>query len=192
MSYKIGLLQPWKLLDQHVAFETPWFTIKKQHMSTPAGAEVDYYIHDNHDSVICVCVNERNEVLIERQYRPPVQKVSIDYPSGRMEKDDKTTENAIRRELQEETGFEVTSLKKLSVVDRDPGFSTTRLHVFLAQGLLQGTPVPEETEYIAACFVHPSEILRMIVVGEMSCAFCHSATLLAFRERGWLNLLEFD
>ena len=64
-------LKPWKIITQDVVFETPWFKIRKQHMQTPAGAELDYYIHDTQDSVICVCVNDDNTVLVEQQYRPP-------------------------------------------------------------------------------------------------------------------------
>lgn len=183
-------VQAWTTLDQKIVFETPWFKIRKQHMRTPAGNEADYYIHENYDGVICICVNDRGEVLIERQYRPPVKKVSVDYPSGRMEKDDKSTEDALRRELREETGFAATSLKKIAVVDRDPGFSSTRLHVFLARGLVEGKAAPEETESITAAFVRPSEILRMIGSGEMACVFCHSATFLAFKEMGWVTFAE--
>lgn len=187
MKQDDNLHSPWKTIDQSIAFKTPWFKIRKQHMLTPNDKRVDYYIHDTNDSVICVCVSDDNKLLIERQYRPPVEKVSIDYPAGRMEKDDATTEAAISRELQEETGFTATTMKKLGVLDKEPAFSTTRMHVFLAQGSIDGDATPEETEHIHAEFVSPDEVLRLIDSGDMCCTFCVSATFLAFKELGWLG-----
>jgi ADP-ribose pyrophosphatase len=182
-------LQPWTTTAQDVAFETPWFKIRKRHMQTPTGKELDYYIHEGNDSVICVCVDLTNKtVLVEQQYRPPVEKVSIDYPAGHVEANDESIEAAIRRELQEEVGFTVASIKRLAVLDRDPGFSQTRMHVFLAQGNTSNNTHPDETESIVANFVPATEILQMIAEGSMSCAFCLSSTLLAFKELGWLHV----
>jgi len=180
-------LQKWTTLTNETAFETPWFNIRKQHMRTPSGTELDYYVHDTNDSVICVCVNEDGNILVEQQYRPPVEKVSVDYPAGRTEADDESTEAAIVRELQEETGFTTSSIRKLAVIDKDPSFTKTRMHVFLAQGKIDAVATPEETESIVSSFVTPSEILTMIATGKMTCAFCLSATLLAFTE---LDLLK--
>jgi len=180
-------LEKWTTTTSETALETPWFKIRKQHMRTPGGKEVDYYIHDTHDSVICVCVSDDGRVLVEQQYRPPVEKVSVDYPAGRMEADDDSTEAAIARELQEETGFTISSIKKLAIIDKEPAFSTTRMHVFLAKGAIDTEATPEETESIVAEFVQPSEVLEMIASGKMTCTFCVSATLFAFTELGWLK-----
>jgi ADP-ribose pyrophosphatase len=180
-------LKPWETLSDDIAFETKWFKIHKKHMRTSRGAELDFYIHDTHDSVICVCVSDDNTVLVEQQYRPAVGKVSIDYPAGGVEEDDASTEESIRRELKEETGFEARSFKRLGVIDKEPGFSTTRMHVFLAKGAVSGEADQEETESIVASFVKPAEIVDMIATGKMACTFCVSATLLAFKELGWLK-----
>jgi 8-oxo-dGTP pyrophosphatase MutT (NUDIX family) len=180
-------LQKWQTLTEAVVFETPWFKIRKQHMRTPDGAELDYYIHDTNDSVICVCVSADNKVLVEQQYRPPVGKVSFDYPAGRMEQEDLTSESAMLRELREETGFQATSIKKLAVLDKDSGFSTTRLHVFLARGAIGGEATPEETESIVTGFLEPAEVLELITSGKMVCTHCVSATFFAFQELGWLK-----
>lgn len=182
-------LQSWTTTDQAIAYETPWFKIRKRHMQTPTGKELDYFIHEGNDSVICVCADMKNKtVLVEQQYRPPVEKVSVDYPAGRVEEDDASTEEAIRRELQEEVGFKVDSIKKLAVIDKDPGFSQTRMHVFLAEGTTTDNTNPDDTESIVADFVPAIEILQMIADGTISCAFCLSSTLLAFKELGWLTV----
>jgi ADP-ribose pyrophosphatase len=180
-------LKKWQIINKSIAFKTPWFKIRKQRMRTPKGVELDYFIHDGNDSVICVCVSDDNRVLVEKQFRAPIEKFSIDYPAGRMEKDDKSTEAAMRRELREEAGFIARSIQKLGIIDKEPGFSSTRMHVFLAKGTIDVPATPDETESIVLKFVTPGEVLKMIDTKKMTCAFCLSATLLAFKKLGWLK-----
>lgn len=181
-------LQAWTTLEATTAFETPWFTIEKQALQTPSGATPTFYIHHTHDSVMCVCVTDDKRVLIERQYRPAVQKVSVDYPAGRLEADDTSIESAMLRELKEETGYQTESFKKIAIVDKDPGFSSTRMHIFLAKGAIPGDDNPEDTESIVSNLVPAQDVLDMIMSGEMACAYCVSATFYAFKELGWLRM----
>jgi ADP-ribose pyrophosphatase len=180
-------LQKWQVIEKSIVFETPWFKIRKQHMKTPTDAELDYFIHDANDSVICVCVTEDSRILLEKQYRPPVGKVSVDYPAGRVEKDDESTEAAMRRELQEEAGFTAHTIEKLAVIDKEPGFSSSRMHVFLAKGTIDQKTTPDESESIVMNFVTPDEILAMIDSDTITCTFCISATFLAFKKLGLLK-----
>ncbi len=180
-------LQKWKLISEETAFETPWFKIKKQLLKTPQGKTPTFYIHDTHDSVLCVCVTEDKKVLIEKQYRPAINKVSIDYPAGGVEESDEDTEKAVLRELKEETGYTATSFKRISVIDKEPAFSKTRMHIFVAEGFTEGMSSPDENESIVADFIPAKQVLQMIKDGEMSCTFCVSATFLAFEELGWIT-----
>jgi ADP-ribose pyrophosphatase len=180
-------LRPWDTLDSNIVFETPYFKIREQHMITSRGAEVEYFFHDARDSAISVCVNDKGKILIEMQYRPAVEKVSIDYPGGRMEADDKSTESLIRRETKEEAGFIINSIQKLGVIDKEPGFSSAHVHIFLARGTMSGQTHLEPTESIVTKFVSPAEILKLIDSGKMNCAYCVSATFFAFRKLGWLK-----
>jgi ADP-ribose pyrophosphatase YjhB (NUDIX family) len=187
MDESSNKLQPWTIQSQEIAFKTPWFEIIKQDLKTPSGATPTFYIHHTHDSVMCVCATDDGRLLVEKQYRPSIKKVSVDYPAGRLEADDKDVETAMLRELQEETGYSTTSFKRLAVIDKDPGFSTTRMHIFLAQGAMPGNDNPEATESIVSEFIPAEQVFGMIISGEMSCAYCVSATFFAFKELGWLK-----
>jgi ADP-ribose pyrophosphatase len=177
----------WGVVGESVALETPWFWISRVHALAPGGAEIDYYVHHTNDSVLCVCVTHDNLVLIEEQYRLPIDQLSVDYPAGRVEDDDLGSDDAVRREIEEETGYIPASVKKLATIYKDPGFSGSKLHVYLAQGLLPGAKNLDDGEDIDAKLVNPLDILEMIRRGSISCAICLSATLLAFRELRWLE-----
>jgi ADP-ribose pyrophosphatase len=188
MSKDSDALQPWKTLHSEMAYETPWFTIEKEDLETPKGARPTFYIHHANDSALCVCVTDERKVLIERQYRPAIKRVSVDYPGGSLEHSDTDAEAAMLRELKEETGYLATSSKKLAVIDKDPGFSATRLHIYVVHGAVPGKDSQEDSESIISEFIPAEEVLELITAGEMACAYCVSATLFAFKELGWLTV----
>jgi ADP-ribose pyrophosphatase len=179
-------LLPWTLKTQEEVLSTPWFSITKQAMQTPTGADATYYVHHADDTVICLCVTDDNKILIERQYRPPIQKISIDFPAGKMEASDSDSTEAMRRELAEEAGFVATEISEIAALDINPGFSTAQLHVFLARGYIATDARPDETESIELEFVTPTQLLKILQSGKMSCTFCVSTTFLAFRKLNWL------
>lgn len=181
-------LAPWEVLHSEPALQTKWFKIRKQHMRMPTGVELDYFVHEGDDSVICVCVNEQGQILVEKQFRVPVQKISVDYPAGKIDNTDTSPEAAIVRELKEEAGLTPVSIRLIGTVDKDPGFSSSRLSVFLVQGVRESESGQEVTESIVTSFVSPAKIIEMIESGEMACAFCVSATFLAFKELELLTL----
>lgn len=176
----------WTERGREVVFETPYFAIERRQLRPPGGAELDYFVHDAPDSALCVCVNDHREVLLEWQYRPAIGRVSVDYPAGRIEPDDANPAAAVLRELEEETGYRASSVRNLGIVDKDPGFSGSRMHLFLVEGLTAGEHRPDESERIATRFVPETEVWELIASGQLSCAYCLSATLLAFRAAGWL------
>lgn len=181
-------LAPWETLHSEEILTTPYYSVVKKNMRTPEGADATYYMHTGKDGVLCVCIDDRGNVLIERQYRPPIGRVSVDYPAGGLEEGDRDTEAGMRRELLEEAGFIATELTHLKTLDQNPGQSTARLHIFVARGSIAKQSQPERTESIVLEFVPPARVLELIDSGEMGCTFCVSATFFAFKELGWLQI----
>lgn len=181
-------LAPWETLDTATILTTPYFSITQHQMRTPSGHDATYYMHSGKDGVLCVCLDEHDNVLVARQYRPPVGRVSVDYPAGGIEPEDADPEAGIRRELLEEAGFVPATLTHLTTLDQNPGLSTSRLHIYLARGSVQQQPDFDATESIVAEFMPAGRILELIAQGEMCCVFCVSATFFAFNHLGWSTL----
>jgi 8-oxo-dGTP pyrophosphatase MutT (NUDIX family) len=175
-------LEPWKLTHEEPALTTPRFTITKRIYRTPWNYDATFWIHSASDSVICFCLNEQNQVLIERQYRPAIGRVSVDFPAGKLEASDASPEAGMRRELAEELAFQPTELKLLGTIDKEPGWSESKLYVFLARGALNGTPKPDKTESLEIKSIPVESVLDLIGSSQMTCSFCLTTTLLAFRE----------
>ncbi|CAM1506119.1 Fc.00g057600.m01.CDS01 [Cosmosporella sp. VM-42] len=93
------------------------------------------------------------EIILQKQYRPPIDKVTIEVPAGLIDAGE-TAEQAAIRELKEETGYVGEVLETSPVMYNDPGFCNTNLrmvHVSIDMGLAANQdlkPELEENEFI--------------------------------------------
>jgi ADP-ribose pyrophosphatase len=98
--------------------------------------------------VAIVPVTDDQEVLLIRQFRPPVNSYVIEFPAGLNDKGD-TLEEAARRELLEETGYSANNFIFLAEGPLSSGASGEILTVYLATGLtFRGIGERDETENI--------------------------------------------
>ncbi|KAI1911771.1 ADP-ribose diphosphatase [Ophidiomyces ophidiicola] len=96
------------------------------------------------------------EILLQKQYRPPVDKIAIEVPAGLIDAGETPEECAVR-ELKEETGYVGIAEQRSPIMWNDPGFCNTNLnmvHVRVDMSLadnLNPKPQLEESEFIE-CF----------------------------------------
>ncbi|KAJ5619267.1 hypothetical protein N7510_003251, partial [Penicillium lagena] len=99
------------------------------------------------------------ELLLQKQYRPPIDKVVIEVPAGLIDAGETPEECAVR-ELKEETGYVGEAEQVSPVMYNDPGFCNTNLnmvHVRVDMSLAENqNPKPEleDNEFIE-CFSVP-------------------------------------
>jgi ADP-ribose pyrophosphatase len=106
---------------------------------------------------------DAGEVILIRQFRPPVNGYVIELPAGLREPGE-TLEDAARRELIEETGYSADSLTFLTEGPLSSGLSSEILSAFAATGLTYvGVRNRDETEDIEVM-----KVLRDKVVSELA------------------------
>ncbi|SCW01281.1 LAFE_0D09120g1_1 [Lachancea fermentati] len=69
---------------------------------------------------------KQDEILLQKQYRPPVEGVCIEMPAGLIDGNE-SVEVAALRELKEETGYVGKVVGKSPTIFNDPGFTNTNL-----------------------------------------------------------------
>ncbi len=108
--------------------------------------------------VVIVAVTDDKEVLLIRQFRPPVNGYVIEFPAGLNDRGD-TLEKAAERELLEETGYSASEMIFLAEGPMSSGASGEILTAFLAKGLeFKGIGKRDETEDIEVLKIPIDEV----------------------------------
>ena len=130
-----------KPLRTEVEFATPWFQILAKTMRE---GEAPYYSLKLQDYSAVVAVTDDQEVLIVRQYRPAVERYTLELPSGLVDAGE-TPAEAARRELLEETGYEADVVENLGPMLPDTGRLGNCIYSCFATGVRRVEDrVPEE------------------------------------------------
>lgn len=125
----------WKLLGSEYLFRDTWFTVRKDKCERSDGKIIDpYYVFEFPEWVTALAVTADNQVLLVRQYRHALGEVGIELPGGCVDKTDENFEDAIRRELLEETGYAFESAHYLGKISSNPSTNSNLMHMFVATG----------------------------------------------------------
>ena len=125
----------WKILSSEYLFKDLWFKVRKDICETPEGKIVNpYYVYEFPNWVTAVPVTEDGKIILVRQYRHALGEECIEIPGGCVDDTDKNFEEAIARELLEETGYSFSSYEYLGKISANPSTNNNLMHMFLARG----------------------------------------------------------
>ncbi len=130
------------------------------------GAQSTREVVEHHGAVALVAMPDPEHVLLVRQYRYAVSAELLEIPAGTMETDE-DPEKCARRELEEETGYKCKELMKILEIYMAPGYTTEKIHVYLAKQLEQSRMNPDEDERIGIEPTLITEALSMIRSGKI-------------------------
>jgi ADP-ribose pyrophosphatase len=130
--------------------------------------------------VVVVAQKDENTILMVKQYRYPIKQISLELPAGRLEKDE-NPDLAIKRELEEETGFVAKSWKSLGYIYTTPGICDEKLYLYHATDLIFKEQKPDEGEIIEHFEYAIKEIFKLIKTGEINDAKTICALMRAFK-----------
>jgi ADP-ribose pyrophosphatase len=117
-------------MKDEVVFATPWFQIVAKNVEGNTGP---HYSLRTKDYVSVVAVTEDGRLLLVRQFRPAVGRMTLELPSGHVEPGE-TPEQAARKELLEETGYRADTFTLLGNLSPDTGRLGNRMWCFFARG----------------------------------------------------------
>ena len=125
----------WKILSSEYLFNDLWFKVRKDKCVTPQGKIVDpYYVYEFPTWVTAVALTEDGKVVLEKQYRHALGETCIEIPGGCVDDTDSSLEEAIKRELLEETGYSFSSYEYLGKISANPSTNSNLMHMYLAKG----------------------------------------------------------
>ncbi len=155
--------KPWKKLSSRLILDHKRLKVREDRVELPNGKKSTYVHHASarHHSVAIIAVNKDNQVLIQKEYSYPPDKVMWQLPGGSM-KPNETPERAAMRELAEESGYsseQTTTIGSFFVHNR---LSNQKQFVVLCEQLFEQKLVHDEDEFIENNWMTVKKLKNMI------------------------------
>ena len=152
--------------------------VKKDKVELPNG-DISYREWIKHPGASAVIpVTDNNEIILVRQYRYPIQQVTLEIPAGKLDAEGEDPLDCAKRELSEETGYQAEKYTFLTKLATTVGFSNEFIYIYAAEGLTAGRQHPDEDEFINVCTLTMDEAMAKVRSGEICDAKSITAVLL--------------
>ena len=135
-------------------------------------------------AVAVVPLTENNEVIIERQFRYPINEVITEIPAGKLDSKEEDRLHAAKRELKEETGITADEWMELGDYLPACAYTDERITLYIARGLHFGDQKLDEDEFLNIKKVPLETLIQEIMDGKISDGKTQAALLKAARILG--------
>ena len=161
------------------------------------GADIVRDFVDHPGAVAVLAMDERDRVLLIKQYRHPVRSRDWELPAGLLDISGESPLIAAQRELAEEVDLVAETWDLLSEFMTSPGGSNEVIRIYLARGVSAAPTVFERTEEEAGIeqrWVPLDEAVDAVLNRDVQNAILCLAVLAASagRDRGWQTLGPVD
>jgi ADP-ribose pyrophosphatase len=167
---------------EEIAFSTPWFDLLAR--SLP-GSPSPFYSLRLPDYVSVVAETSDSNIILVRQYRAAVDRITTELPSGHVDAGE-TPEAAALRELEEETGHTADRLSLAGVLAPDTGRMGNRMWCFYAKAHKMD-PAPPPEQGVEPHAYGAAQLMELIANREFDCAL-NLAVLFLCVARGFLKV----
>lgn len=176
---------PWTTKTIQTIYENPWIRVENHEIVNPVGKDGIYgKVHFKNRAMAIIPIDEEGFTWLIGQYRYPLDEYSWEIPMGGGPNEQNLLESA-KRELQEETGLSAEKWTEILKIHTSNSVTDEVGYVYLAEGLTQGATAFEETEVLQIKKIHFSEVLEMVMKGEITDSISLAGLLKAARILGY-------
>lgn len=150
-----------------VAYDGSFLKVTRDRVSLPDGAETHREFIRHPGAVVILPVFDDGSVLLERQFRYPLDQVFIEYPAGKIDPGEDPLECA-KRELQEETGYTASDWQFVCTIHNAIAYSDEHLDLYLARGLIAGEAQLDAGEFLETFRATVPEMLELVRSGQVT------------------------
>jgi 8-oxo-dGTP pyrophosphatase MutT (NUDIX family) len=160
---------PWQRHERRVAYQNAWVTVYHDAVTRPDGSAGIYgVVHFANMAVGVVALDEADRVALVGQHRYTLDEMSWEIPEGGSPHEEDSLEGA-RRELQEETGVEARTWRRIGRYHLSNSVSDEEAILYLATDLVPGEARLDGSEAdLTLRWVPFDEALAMIDRGEIT------------------------
>lgn len=154
-------------IDGEIAYDGHFLKVQRDSVFLPDRkiATREYIKHPG--AVVILPVFDDGSILLERQFRYPLNRIFIEFPAGKIDLNENPLACA-KRELKEETGYTAQNWKFVCSIHNAIAYSDEHLDIFLAQALLSGEPELDDGEFLETFTASLPEMLGWVRQGTIT------------------------
>ncbi|TCS39576.1 ADP-ribose pyrophosphatase [Paucimonas lemoignei] len=155
------------LVDSELVYEGGFLKVRRDTVRLPDGktSTREYFRHPG--AVVILPVFEDGTVLLERQFRYPLDQVFLEFPAGKIEPGEDRL-NCAQRELLEETGYTAKHWEFVCTIHNAIAYSDEFLEIYLARDLTAGERQLDDGEFLDVFRAPLADILEWVKEGKIT------------------------
>jgi ADP-ribose pyrophosphatase len=158
-------IQPETRVQSETVYHGHLIDVHKDTLRLPNGKTTVREVILHPEVVAMLPILDDGRIVFVRQYRYAAGQTLLEIPAGGIDGGE-TAEQAARREMKEETGYDVGALEHMASFYSSPGFTNELMHLFTVTDLTAGTPTEENDQIEIEC-LDLEDALQRIGSGEM-------------------------
>ena len=158
------MVNGYKKIRQELVYKGHIVDVYKDILELPNGKEVEWDFVKHKGASAVVAVDHDGKILMVRQYRNSLDRMSIEIPAGGINVGEEPKAAAIR-ELEEEAGQRAGKVEHLVDAITAIGFSNETIYIYVATDLVQTEQKLDEDEFVQIERYSLEELVGMILDG---------------------------
>lgn len=155
-------------IGRELVYKGSILDIYKDTMKAPNGKEEIWDFVSHRMGAACVLpVMEDGRIILVRQYRPALNRETLEVPAGCRDSLTEDTSICAKRELEEETGYSSDDIRPLLKLKSTVAFCDEAIDVYLALNLQKGTQHLDDMESIDVEYYTLEEAENMVYSGKL-------------------------
>jgi ADP-ribose pyrophosphatase len=156
-----------KQLHSELVYDGNFLQVRRDTVSLPDGKHTTREFFRHPGAVVILPLFEDGRVLLERQFRYPLNQVFVEFPAGKLEPGEDPLLCA-QRELREETGYSATDWQFICTIHNAIAYSDEHLDIYLARGLTVGDRELDDGEFLDIFTMPLDDLMEWIRQGKVT------------------------
>ena len=156
-----------KCLESQRLYDGKVLNLRRDIVRLENGATATREVVEHNGGVGVLAIDEQNRVLMVRQYRYGIGRVSLEIPAGKREAGEDPALCG-RRELEEETGCIAGDFQPFGSLDVSPAYDSEVIYLFLARALTPAAQNLDEDELLTVEYIPLAQALSLCMDGTIT------------------------